>query len=200
VVYNIENRILYRGFRACADGKEKIRKNDGKEVKGKWLTGQLAEILSPSIGEPQMPLLCIVPVNQKFKMMDAIVCPATISMFTGIHICTDWNSLTKAQKDKWLKTHPNKDWKGYPIFEGDIFRCPWEKKLYVLLWDLLDGFYLTPLDNPGDRTAITAPSLEMYQYKGNLWQPPKDADEKWINEIHKIRGVEQREAEVNIII
>ena len=195
MVYRVENRILYRGFKTCTDGKDRIRKNDGKDAKGKWLTGQLVEILSPSVGEPQMPLLCLAPVNQKFKVMDAIVCPATLSMFTGIWISTDWNLLTKTQKEKWEKKHPGKEWKGIPIFEGDIFRCPWDKKLYVLLWDLLDGFYLTPMSNPGSRTAINSLSLEMYQYKGNLWQPPKEAEETWINEIHRLRGVELREEE-----
>ena len=204
MVYNIENRILYRGFHPCTEGKEKIRKNDGKEVKGKWLVGQMVEVISSATAEPSLPLICLAAPNQKIRSItDHTVCPATMGLYSGIYIHTNWNDpkLAKAWKDKWQKKHPNQKWNGLPVFEGDIFRCPWDKKLYVLLWDLLNGFYLTPVNNPGNhRVSVSALTLYDYQYKGNLWQPSMDIEEAWINAIHKLRGVELREDELQIYI
>lgn len=203
MVYSIENRILYRGFHVCTEGKEKIRKNDGKEVKGKWLVGQMVEIISTTFPNPSLPLLCLAAPNQKIKSItEHIVCPATMGLYSGIHIHTNWNDpkLAKAWKEKWQKKHPNKEWKGVPVFEGDIFRCPWDKKLYVLLWNLRDGFYLTPISNPENWTPASALTLYDYQYKGNLWQPSMDIEEEWITAIHKLRGVELHEDELQLYV
>lgn len=40
--------------------------------------------------------------------------------FTGLYDATKWEELTDAEQEQWLKHHSKDDWKGKPIFEGDI--------------------------------------------------------------------------------
>lgn len=61
MVYNINNRMIYRGFHGDSAGKDKITKPDGKVVKGKWIYGCMAIIPMPvpDGAKPQMPILCL---------------------------------------------------------------------------------------------------------------------------------------------
>ncbi|MBR2895122.1 MAG: hypothetical protein IKC03_05615 [Oscillospiraceae bacterium] len=200
MVYHIENRILYRGFHFCINGKDRILKNNGMECSGKWLSGQLVEIISSAPTEEEsLPLLCLAAPNRKIRSIpDLVVCPSTIGLFSGLWVNTDWNKLTKIQKTKWERSHPDKEWIGIPVVEGDIFRCPKEKQYYVVLYDLRTGFYLSPIKKVTECVPLCEELLESWQHKGNLWQPPQDIGFALIDVVHKMRAVEQREKEVNI--
>lgn len=60
------------------------------------------------------------------------VIPETVGQFTGLYDNTKWEELTTEEKIKFLlsengDTRSKEDWKGKPIFEGDIVKCgKWE--------------------------------------------------------------------------
>lgn len=195
MVYNICNRIIYRGFHPCCDGKTTITKPDGQEVKGKWLTGQLVEvpIETPAGSAPKLPILCLVPSGQKFFPSRRNVCPGTIAQFSGTMLNQEWDSITQAKKNAWLKEHSSKDWKGEPVFEGDIFQHRLSKEYLVVTFDLQQGFRLENLK-----------TCEVQQYwffdllaqKGSLWAPPKQVPTELILRQHKRRNAENRVAAI----
>lgn len=48
--------------------------------------------------------------------------PETVGQFTGLTDNTKWEYLTQEEQSDWLKYHTVDEWKGKPIFEGDILR------------------------------------------------------------------------------
>ena len=144
MVYNINNRMLYRGFHSDSTGKNKITKPDGKVVNGKWLYGCMAIVPMPvpDGAKPQMPILCLHSPDRWGKSVgDSSICPCTASLFSGTWMDTNWDDARKADQKDWLargKTSAN--WKGIPVFEGDIFWHKLYKKYYVVVYDLLEGF------------------------------------------------------------
>ena len=125
MVYTINNRYLFRGFHPCLEGTNKITKPDGKDVKGRWISGALTTIPMPTPpgAAPQMPVLCLARAEEKMDSISShAVCACTISLFSGTWILKDWDSLTKTVQQDWLKKgRKSSDWKGIPVFEGDIF-------------------------------------------------------------------------------
>lgn len=193
MVYHICNRTLYRGFHTCPDGKQKITKGDGKQTKGRWLTGQLVEVPMevPAGATPQLPLLCIcTPGKRIHTISEHTVCANTISQFSGTILDKDWSMLTKAVQDAWLKRHRAEDWIGAPVFEGDIFYHRIEKRYYIVLFDLRKGFYL---ENMGPGIAHDDWFFDLMVKKGNLWAPPKEVHGEVIQRYHKRRSAEKRE-------
>jgi len=193
VVYRICNRVLYRGFSSCIGGKEKIRKPNGLSVKGKWITGQLVEVplANPAEEKPVLPLLCLATPGKRVKdITDSCVCPCTISMFSGTYVKEDWDTLRKAEQTKWLKKgYTSAEWRGYPVFEGDLFWYGISKTYYVVTWELTHGFQLEQVDTG----KACAWSFELMTRTGNLWQPPKGFPEETLTALHKHRGADKRE-------
>ena len=52
------------------------------------------------------------------------VIPATVGQYTGLNDATKWEDLTESERQKWLEKHTMEEWKGKPIFEGDIVKIP----------------------------------------------------------------------------
>ena len=74
MVYAINNRVLYRGFHPCLDGKKKITKPDGKAVKGHWISGCLVTIPMPTPQRPRCPF-CVF-LGQKRKWIASATIPS----------------------------------------------------------------------------------------------------------------------------
>ena len=94
MVYNINNRMLYRGFHSDSTGKNKITKPDGKVVNGKWLYGCMAIVPMPvpDGAKPQMPILCLHSPDRWGKSVgDSSICPCTASLFSGTWMDTNWD-------------------------------------------------------------------------------------------------------------
>ena len=64
----------------------------------------------------------IVKMTDIFGVHNIEVDPETVGQFTGLYDSTKWEELTKSEQQNWLKCHAKEDWKGKPIFEGDIVR------------------------------------------------------------------------------
>jgi len=193
MVYRINNRIIYRGFHPCLDGREKITKPDGRAVKGRWLYGELVTVPMPTKpgASPQMPVLCLQkPEGKLDSISNSTVCACSLSLFSGTWIQQDWNSLPKTQQQNWLKMGRScNDWKGVPVFEGDILYHKVGRCYFVVTYDLLRGFKLAD-------AATGASDMTWYfglmVRKGCLWNPPKDFPTDRILEFHKARGAEDR--------
>ena len=105
MVYNINNRMLYRGFHSDSTGKNKITKPDGKVVNGKWLYGCMAIVPMPvpDGAKPQMPILCLHSPDRWGKSVgDSSICPCTASLFSGTWMDTNWDDARKADQKDWL--------------------------------------------------------------------------------------------------
>lgn len=191
MVYHICNRILFRGFNTYT-GKTKILKSNGNTARGQWIAGQLVEIQTKAMApeKPVEPILCLAAPGKRIDMISArAVIPSTISQFTGFVIDRDWNLLTKTQQTSWLKNHTASEWKGTPIFEGDIFYHRLDKKYYVVTFNLQTGFHLENLMSGGEEPL----RLDLLYLRGNLWQLPKDITPEEILRFHKRRGTQNRE-------
>lgn len=197
MVYGINNRMIYRGFHPCLNGKEKIVKPDGKVVAGKWITGCLSTVPMPTPpgAAPQMPVLCLDQCGQKLKSItERSVCACTVSLFSGTWIDTDWEHAPKAEQQRWLKRGKTSgQWKGIPVFEGDIFYHKTSHVFYVAVFDLLKGFHLTRVDT-GEADMIWY--FDLLTRKGTLWAPPKNFPSDALARFHKNRGAEARVEEI----
>lgn len=199
MIYAINNRGIYRGFHQCPEGRKSITKPNGKVLKGRWLTGELVTIPmpTPSGATPQMPVLCLSKAGHRMESISrSAVCVCSISLFSGTWAETNWDGLLKAQQQQWLKTgHSSSDWKGIPVFEGDIFYNKETKRFYVATYELLSGFKLE--DTAADTRDTTWFFGETMIQRGNIWNPPKGFPMDKISTFHKKRGVELRVEEVD---
>lgn len=197
MVYGINNRIIHRGFHPCLEGKDKITKPDGKVVTGKWITGNLATVPMPTPpgAVPQMPVLCLDHCGQKLKSIgERSVCPCSVSLFSGTWISTDWAHVSKAEQHRWLKRgKTSSQWKGIPIFEGDIFFRRGSRSYYVVTYEPLKGFHLTAVD-PGEIDMEW--NFDLLSRKGTIWSPPKEFPAKALDGFHKARNTEARVEEI----
>lgn len=193
MVYNINNRMLYRGFHGNSAGKEKITKPDGKVVKGEWLYGCMAIIPMPvpDGAKLQMPILCLHSPERWGKSVgDSSICPCTASMFSGSWMDTNWDDALKADQRDWLsRGKTSADWKGIPVFEGDIFWHKLNKKYYVVTYDLLQGFCMEPADGGNEYLSWF---FGLMRHKGTLWNPPKDFPERGLKKFHAKRSADAR--------
>lgn len=193
MVYNINNRMFYRGFHGNSAGKEKITKPDGKVVKGEWRYGCMAIIPMPvpDGAKPQMPILCLHSPERWGKSVgDSSICPCTASLFSGTWMDINWDDALKADQRDWLaRGKTSADWKGIPIFEGDIFWHKLNKKYYVVAYDLLHGFRLEPADG-GDEYLSWF--FGLMRHKGTLWNPPEDFPEEGLKKFHAERSADAR--------
>lgn len=48
--------------------------------------------------------------------------PNTLCLFTGIYDRTPWERLASGEQAEWLKYFSADEWKGKPIFDGDIVK------------------------------------------------------------------------------
>lgn len=195
MVYNINNRFLFRGFHPCLEGKDKITKPDGKVVRGTWIAGALQTIPMPTPpgAAAQMPVLCLARAE---KRMDGIaknsVCACTISLFSGTRVFKDWETLPKSLQQKWLgRGKKVSEWIGWPIFEGDLFYDKQAKQFCAVTFDLLGGFRLVQEDG-----YVREWSFEGLSIKGTLWNPCKDFPAAWVAKLHKDRNTEARVEEI----
>lgn len=193
MVYNINNRMIYRGFHGDSAGKDKITKPDGKVVKGKWIYGCMAIIPMPvpDGAKPQMPILCLHSPERWGKSVgDSSIYLCTVSLFSGTWMDTNWEDALKADQRDWIaRGKTSADWEGIPVFEGDIFWHKLNKKYYVIVYDLLQGFRLEPADG-GDESLSWF--FGLMRHKGTLWNPPKDFPEKTIKKFHAERSADAR--------
>lgn len=199
MVYHISNRILYRGFHSCSGTRKTIMRQDGKAVKGEWLTGRLVEIPmeTPPDAKPEMPIMCLgVPGKRLGLVSMRSVYPDTLSQFSWTYIETEWELLNKKTQEKWLRGHQSSEWKGIPVFEGDIFFDVLDRSYYVVECTVLDGFRLRSV-----QTGRCDPwEFSLKKLKGNLWEPPKDLDMKVLQEFHQRRRAGSREEAPEIAI
>lgn len=195
MVYAINNRYLFRGFHPCLEGTNKITKPDGKVVKGRWISGALTTIPMPTPpgAAPQMPILCLAKAEEKMDSISShTVCACTISLFSGTWILKDWDSLTKTVQQDWLKKgRKSSDWKGIPVFEGDIFYDRTAKDFYVVTNTLLNGFRL---ESPSGNAREWC--FDGLTRKGCLWNPPKEFPADALAAFHKARNTEARVEEI----
>lgn len=129
--------ILFRGFHKEENGKQKAFVN-GEWHKGIWAEGYLSETtvcgaenvyVTPVIYEKPEP-------ENIFGGGWYEIIRETVGQFTGVYDSTKWDELTKEEKSKFLypksgKRRKKSDWKGKPIFEGDIVRYEFIEE-YVL--------------------------------------------------------------------
>lgn len=193
MVYNILNRSFYRGFHSDPAGKEKINKPDGKTAKGTWLYGCLAVVPMPvpDGANPQMPILCLHnPDRWSGAIGPRAICPSTLSLFSGTWSDNDWDGLNKPSQRRWLeKGRTSADWKGDPVFEGDIFWHRLGKRYFVVCYDLLRGFYL---EDAEDGNTISTWFFGTLKRAGTIWAPPKDFPEKAVRRFHNARNADGR--------
>lgn len=189
MVYHICNRTLFRGFNSDANGsRQRITCADGKERSGHWICGQLVEV--PSY-EQNPPILCLSEPGGKIKSVSSrAVMPSTISQYANTMILTQWDFLTKKMQEKWLKEHTANEWRGLPVFEGDIFKDKLTKKYHVVVFDPVTGFSLEEMLTGRKENAW---SFEMMSLEGSLWKTPKEIPWEVIQKYHKKRSVEKRE-------
>lgn len=100
--------------------------------------------------------------------------PRTVGRFTGQYDATTWDDLPAELKARCKK----EDWKGYPIFEGDILeahyddRFPEDATLTVVVWRDSDmdgiGWYIEQKPFFGDRMDKIDASLN--KVIGNIHQ------------------------------
>lgn len=45
-----------------------------------------------------------------------------LMQFTGLYDNTKFEELTAEEQNEWLKNHAQKDWKGKPVYEGDVVK------------------------------------------------------------------------------
>ena len=173
MVYHICNRVLYRGFHSCPGRRKTILQQDGTIVKGEWLTGQLVEIPmeTPPDARPQMPILCLgAPGKRLGSVSTRSVYPDTLSQFSWTYVDTKWELLPKKEQERWMQSHQPGEWKGIPVFEGDIFLDALDREYYVAECTVQEGFRLRSV-----QTRKCDPwELSLKKLKGNLWEPPKD--------------------------
>ena len=193
MVYAITNRLLHRGFHPEASSRKKIYKLDGKIIRGEWIYGypNIIPMPVPPGAAPQLPIVCLGnPEVWDGRITKHSVLPSTLSLFSGTWIDTDWDSVSKNIQKEWLSRGNNSEnWKGIPIFEGDIFWHKPGKAFYVVTYDLLHGFRLDNLET-GDRN-LTWYFGEMKRM-GTIWNPPKELSVSELSRFHKIRNAEAR--------
>lgn len=97
--------ILFRGKRI--DG-HKDNTENGTMLYGSLFVGKQ--------GQPKIKWYC-----EKYNVaMTSNIDPKTVGQYTGLHDGTKWDELTAKEQTEWLKKHTADEWKGKPIFEGDI--------------------------------------------------------------------------------
>lgn len=47
---------------------------------------------------------------------------ATVGLFTGLYDSTKWKQLNDTEQSRWLEKYTVAEWKGRPIFNGDIIK------------------------------------------------------------------------------
>lgn len=190
MVYGVSNRIIYRGFHSDMSCRQKIIRANGKEAKGRWITGYLTEVPMDYGEKSALPILCLDEPGKRHQSVSSrCVYPDTTSLFSGTFVQTDWTALTKAERASWLKAHTSDAWKGYPVFEGDIFWHRLKKEYYVITFDLPHGFQLK---NMATGNCDIGWGFDLLARKGTLWAPPKALSADIVQRYHKLRAAESR--------
>lgn len=199
MVYHISNRVLYRGFHSCSGSRKTAIRQNGTYVKGEWLTGQLIEIPmeTPPDGRPQMPILCLGTPGKRLGSVSArSVYPDTLSQFSWTYVDTDWTHLPRKVQASWLRDHQSSEWKGIPVFEGDIFLDVLDKNYYVVECTVQEGFRLRSV-----QTGEYDPwEFSLKKLRGNLWEPPKGLEATLLQEFHQRRKAGSREEALEIAV
>ncbi len=193
MVYNIVNRMQYRGFHPIQTGAKTIIKPDGKAARGEWRYGCLAVVPMPvpESGKPQMPILCLHGLERReLRISESSVCPCTLSLFSGTWMDTHWDTVMKTIQRDWLEQgKTSADWKGIPVFEGDVFRHRDSGAYYVVTWDAFQGFQLTPVEPSAE---VPAWFFGRMRYVGTIWTPPKEITSARLQRFHKMRNADAR--------
>lgn len=102
--------------------------------------------------------------------------------------------VTKAERQRWLnRGKMSSQWKGIPVFGGDIFCHKAGHVFYVATFDLLRGVQLVRADT-GEADLVWY--FELLFRQGTLWSPPKDFSGNALADFHKARGAEARGEEI----
>lgn len=56
----------------------------------------------------------------KFKLNGTVVESQDVGQFTGLYDNSKWEDLTEQERMDWLLDHMKEEWKGKPIFIGDV--------------------------------------------------------------------------------
>lgn len=108
--------------------------------KGEWVKGGIIPLDVQSgyifIAEPFLSASTL-PVYEIIKHHTHLVIPETVGQFTGLYDSTKWEELTTEEQAEFLYPdnggkRSKKDWKGKPIFEGDI--VSWGLNSFVIAW------------------------------------------------------------------
>ena len=119
---------------------------DGREYRtnyknGDWVYGLLAN---------NNPYLDFAEMTNTDGVSGIDVDKNTVGQYIGLHDGTMWENLSEKEKDDFLRNHKQEEWKGKPIFEGDIFKYSWNGKLllYKVVYDCdIASFIGITLDN-----------------------------------------------------
>lgn len=188
MVYHICNRTLFRGFNSGNGHRQKIMSADGQERVGHWICGQLVEV--PAY-EQHPPILCLSEPGSKIKSVSArTVMASTISQYANTMILTQWDFLPKRMQEKWLREHTASEWRGLPVFEGDIFKDKITKKHHIVTFDPVAGFSLEEMFTMRKENSW---EFGLMVPEGNLWNAPNDISQEIIQQYHKKRSTEKRE-------
>lgn len=137
--------------------------------------------------------------QQKPKIAKLTVYADTVSEFTGLFDSTKWDELTEQEKTGFLEFYSENEWKGKPIFEGDIVsatRTPLQENERSVLGEVIfengtfklrifcnvlkgDFFMIANLDANGDKPTAFAMENNFlfrgYTFKvvGNIYDNPE---------------------------
>ena len=95
-----------------------------------------------------------------------------------------------------MQSHQPSEWKGVPVFEGDIFLDALDRGYYVAECTVQKGFRLRFVQTGKcDHWEFSLKKL-----KGNLWEPPRDLDTGLLQVFHQTRRAGCREEALSIAI
>lgn len=104
----------------------------------------------------------------KLEYFSSEIIPETLGQFTGVYDKTEWSSLSKAEQKKWRKHYNKEDWKGKPIFEGDIVKSGFYT--YVVYYSNNHAAFL--LREPGEEILARHISTHNLKVIGNRFDNP----------------------------
>lgn len=102
--------------------------------------------------------------------------PNTVCLFTGAYDCTAWEQLTPEEQNEWLRFIPAEEWRGKPIFDGDIIKhynridAPYLFQVGRVFWNkekLCWGKV-----NPNGNVYTLSPKAR-YEVIGNMYDTPE---------------------------
>lgn len=63
-----------------------------------------------------------------------------LMQYTGLNDATRWEELAENEREEWIEKWERGDWKGKPIYGGDIFKDRWGNIRDVHWWNVMGGW------------------------------------------------------------